>query len=99
MIGGAEEGWWVNGWMDGMSTPPQGGGVIKHPSIHPATHHLSAAPPGSSNPAHSCLPPPERGLADGDGDDVLTQATSISSITIRKTLEKAISEAVPGSVP
>ena len=30
--------------MDGMSTPPQGGGVVKHPSIHPATHHLSAAP-------------------------------------------------------
>ena len=46
---------------------------------------------GSSNPPHSCLPPPERGVDDGDGDDALTQATSSSSITISKTIEKAIS--------
>ena len=74
---------WVDGWNE--HTPP-GGGVIKHPSIHPATHHLSAAPPGSSNPPHSCLPPPERGVDDGDDDDGLTPATSSNSKTISKTL-------------
>ena len=73
-----------------ITPPPRGEGVIKHPSIHTATHHLSAAPPGSSNPPHSCLPPPERGVDDGDGDDALTQATSSSSITISKTIEKSI---------
>ena len=79
---------WMGGWMEWSHPPPGGEGVIKHPSIHPATHHLSAAPPGSSNPPHSCLPPPERGVDDGDDDDALTQATSSNSKSSNKTLAK-----------
>ena len=39
---------------------------------------------GSSNPPHSCQPPPERGVDDGDGADGLTQATLISSRLIKQ---------------
>ena len=50
---------------------------------------------GSSNPPHSCQPPPERGVDDGDGTDGLTQATLISSMIISSNTTKAISEASP----
>ena len=50
---------------------------------------------GSSNPPHSCQPPPERGVDDGDGDDGLTEATLISSMIISSKTTKAISEASP----
>ena len=62
---------------------------------HPRTPRGEGRVWGSSNPPHSCQPPPERGVDDGDGDDGLRQATLISSMIISSNTTKAISEASP----